>query len=306
MAWIAPSWGAPHSCLYPEVTVHVAVALSFFMSGLTLPSETLVRALKHLRLHAFIQIFNFGVMPIVALGWWSAAEVCGAPAVLGAGLIALACMPTTIASAALLTRAATGNEAAAIVNATLGNVLGIVITPVLMMILLRAHGTIELGPVLSQLGQDVLAPLIIGMLARACLKSYWQISAGLGQIPSWCVVFIVYTIFCRAFSDHSTVIAGSFVAWTMGTVLLVHASSLALCWGISAWKGWGFSRADRIAALYCGTQKTMALGAPMLAIIWNDNPQLAALTLPLVIYHVLQIAIGGVIASRLTNHRSDA
>ena len=59
------------------------------------------------------------------------------------------------------------------------------------------------------------------------------------------------------------------------------------------------TRADRISALYCGTQKTLALGAPLLAILFELNPDLGLLSLPIVLYHPVQLLVGGALAPRL-------
>jgi sodium/bile acid cotransporter 7 len=44
-------------------------------------------------------------------------------------LITVACMPPPVSSAVILTRAAHGNETAAIFNSVLGSFLGVIITP---------------------------------------------------------------------------------------------------------------------------------------------------------------------------------
>ena len=76
-------------------------------------------------------------------------------------------------------------------------------------------------------------------------------------------------------------------------------AGLLRCWWLGGIRFLGFSRGDRIAALMCSTQKTIALGVPMLSILYGHHPQLAWLTLPLICYHPLQLVIGGVLAARL-------
>lgn len=49
-------------------------------------------------------------------------------------LITVACMPPPVSSAVILTRAANGNETAAIFNSVLGSFLGVIITPFSLLI----------------------------------------------------------------------------------------------------------------------------------------------------------------------------
>lgn len=299
LAWLAPHVGAPGGTLRTEITVHVAVAVSFLISGLTLPTEALVRAVGQLRLHLFVQGFNFLVIPLIALALVPLFAACGAPVLLGSALVALACMPTTIASAAVLTRSAGGNEAAAVFNTTIGNLLGILVSPLLLMLLLSARGTVPVETVFIQLGQEVAAPLAIGQVLHHLLKCRWTPPSWFGQIASLCVAYILYGVFCHAFAAGEFSHGGTYPLWVLAAVLTLHGLALGLSWRLSGWRSWGFAHADRIAVLYCSTQKTLALGAPMLAIIWRGSPDLAALTLPIIVHHLVQIAVGGFLASGL-------
>lgn len=46
---------------------------------------------------------------------------------------------------------------------------------------------------------------------------------------------------------------------------------------------------DMVAAIMCGATKTLALGVPLLSVLYNGSPDLALLALPLIIYHAVQI-----------------
>ncbi|HVJ26057.1 MAG TPA: bile acid:sodium symporter, partial [Vicinamibacterales bacterium] len=60
----------------------------------------------------------------------------------------------------------------------------------------------------------------------------------------------------------------------------------------------GLSDADRVAAIFCGSKKTLASGVPMAQMIFGTNPALGLILMPLMLYHPLQLAIGGVLAQR--------
>jgi sodium/bile acid cotransporter 7 len=60
----------------------------------------------------------------------------------------------------------------------------------------------------------------------------------------------------------------------------------------------GFSREDRIAAMFCGSKKTLASGVPMAKLIFGAHPGLGLILLPIMIYHPLQLVVCGLLAQR--------
>ncbi|MGQ3179676.1 MAG: bile acid:sodium symporter, partial [Blastomonas fulva] len=61
-------------------------------------------------------------------------------------------------------------------------------------------------------------------------------------------------------------------------------------------------RADRISLLFAGSQKSIATGAPLAAILFA-GPQAGLAILPALIYHQIQLIIAAPIASRLAKTR---
>lgn len=299
LAALVPSIGAPGGPLKPEITLHLAVAAAFLVSGMTLPLAHLRAASGQWRLHLFVQGFSFVLVP--ALVWLALPLLrwCGASEVLAHGFIVLACLPTTIASCVIFTRAANGNEAGALCNSVLGNLLGLVVTPALLLLLLGTHGDAPITTVLTQLSLEVLLPLLLGQLAQVVAGKRAKDFERLRQLPSVFLLYLIFCVFCATFSTAMPSSAGHDLLIALLGVVLLHLVLLAACWWLTAIGGLGFSRGDRIAALFCGTQKTLALGVPMLSILYGQHPQLAWLTLPLICYHPLQLVVSGVLATRL-------
>ena len=63
-------------------------------------------------------------------------------------------------------------------------------------------------------------------------------------------------------------------------------------------RAFGFSREDEITAVFCGSQKSLANGAPIAKIIFGANPALGAILLPLMLYHPLQLVACSALARR--------
>ncbi len=108
----------------------ITIAILFFLYGVRLqPAETLA-GLKHWRLHTVILAFTFVAFPIVGLALRVAV-----PGLINEdvyrGLLYICLLPSTVQSSINFTSIARGNVAAAIISASMSNLLGVFITPLL-------------------------------------------------------------------------------------------------------------------------------------------------------------------------------
>jgi sodium/bile acid cotransporter 7 len=67
----------------------------------------------------------------------------------------------------------------------------------------------------------------------------------------------------------------------------------------------GFTPPDRVAAVFCGSKKSLASGVPMAQIIFAGNPGLGMILLPIMIYHPLQLIICGILAGRWAKRKGE-
>src|SRR5690606_12785053 len=63
-------------------------------------------------------------------------------------------------------------------------------------------------------------------------------------------------------------------------------------------RAFGFGLADEVTAVFCGSKKSLANGAPMASILFANNPSLGMIMLPILIYHQLQLIVASVLARR--------
>lgn len=94
-----PDLGASGGPLHTEYTLKWGgVMFIFFMSGLSLPTETLTNELFHFRLHIFTQLFSFVFIPFTVFGVCLLLAQTSFNKIFISGIISMACTSTTISS----------------------------------------------------------------------------------------------------------------------------------------------------------------------------------------------------------------
>lgn len=158
------------------------IAIIFLISGLSIPRQKLILHALNWRLHLLVQVTSFLFIPAVVLAIVHIILAADTEekidrAVL-AGYIFTSCIPTTIASNVVMTRSAGGDDAAALVEVLLANLIGPFVTAAWTIALIPKmvvfdpwrFGGGNLGSmykeVFQQLGLSVLLPLFIGQLVR--------------------------------------------------------------------------------------------------------------------------------------------
>jgi solute carrier family 10 (sodium/bile acid cotransporter), member 7 len=303
LAWLAPGPGAKGGSLHPELLNKLGVSLIFFLHGLTLSFAALRAGAQNWRLHLLVQACTFALCPLLGLlllatiGRYLSVD-------LRTGLFFLCALPSTVSSSVALTATAEGNVPAAVFNATLSSLLGVFLTPFWLSIVLGAAGrALPIGSVILDLLQWLVLPLFVGQLLRPLFGRFaTRHRARLGVLDRLTILLLVYTSFCDSVHDGVWHTGGSALLVSALASVAILAVVMPLVWYVS--RALGFVRADRIVALFCGSKKTLASGVPMARLIFGAEPGLAIILLPIMIYHPLQLIVGGWLAGRFALTRS--
>ena len=293
LAWVFPQGGAGGGPLPVEQLVTAGVIVIFLLQGLTLASEQVWQGLVRWRLHLFIQLFIFGVTPLLAIGL--VVGVGGRlPADLAVGFVFLGALPTTISSALVFTTLAGGNITLALVNTTIANLAGILLTPLWVSAFARVQGgEVPLGPVILKIALLILLPLGVGQVLRPGLHRWADAQRKrFGMISSAIVLFIVYNAFCESVVSGFWLQTGPGVTFGAAGLVGIYFAAVMLLVLIAV-RVLRIKPGDGSAVVFCASHKTLAAGVPMAKLIFAGHPGLGLVLLPIMLYHPLQLIVGG-------------
>ena len=302
-----PPLGAVH--LAPQITATwIAVILIFLLAGLGLKTEEFSKALLEWKFNAVVQTYNFFVDSAVVYGVSRLLVATNALQPASAdGLVVCASLSMTINMVIVLTSSSGGNEASAIFNSAAGNMIGILLTPVLILGYLgRAGGAagIDVGEVFYKLALRVVLPLGVGQLVRKFVPSvvefYKTHKKWFKKIQQYLLVYLVYTVFCRTFyNNNNNATSAVDIVIVIAVVFACLVSLMVGAWVLL--KILFPTRPDlRVMGLYGCTHKTVAMGVPMINALYDDDATVGLVTLPLLVWHTSQLIIGSFLAPKLS------
>ncbi len=285
-----------------NITPTVLIIAIFFITGLTLPVEKLKSGLKEYRVHIFLQLFIFIVIPLyffLTLHLFDKYFTDN----LTIGIYALACLPTTVSSCIMFTQISRGNVVTAIFNATLANILGVVVSPILLSLFLNTAGDAmaleDILRVFTGLGYKIIVPLITGIIFHRFMPDILSgIKGTLSLVSNIALLIIIFMSFAKHTGEFSQTDLGQTVIAMCIYLALSYLVFVVLSFGIS--RTLGLDRELTITALYVAPQKTMALGLTLITTFFaGKNISIGLILLPLLFYYPWQMIVSGVIRSIL-------
>lgn len=285
LAVIAPARG-DFAETFGQLT-NVAIAFLFFLYGARLSTQEALNGLKHWRLHLTILAFTFVVYPLIGIALRPLTAFISHDMYLG--ILFLTLVPSTVQSSVAFTSIAKGNVAGAIVSASTSNLVGVFITPSLVMLLMGTGGGVHIDTsVFREIALLLLAPFILGQLTRRWVGKFAQ-SKATKVVDRGSIAMVVYSAFSKGVVDG---IWSSISIWELAFLVAFAAIFVAFMLWLTkkVSEKLGFKRADTVAIEFCGSKKSLATGLPMASVIFaSGGTSLGLLILPLMIYHQVQL-----------------
>jgi sodium/bile acid cotransporter 7 len=288
MAW--PDQTAP---LAKHIPPNALVAIVTFIMALPLETSRLWKAVRQPGPAWLGSFINSGLAP--PLGWLASLFL---PPELAIGMILAASAPCTLATAAVWTRRAGGNDAVAFLVTMITNLSCFLVVPFWFWLLIGMKADVNYGQVILGLVLYVVLPIIVAQILRqlrvigAWATAHKHALSRLAQIGVLVMVFIG-AVKCgermQAITDRSLLSATNILTMIVG-VIAVHVALLLIA--ITSSRRIGFERGDTIAVAFSGSQNSLMVGAYLAQAI---GP---LAILPMVAYHAAQLVIDTLIADR--------
>lgn len=294
VAAVMPARGAGKDVL--DLVVHAAIALLFFIYGAKISPQAIWAGVTHWRLQGLVFGTTFIVFPII--GFWvvtlAGGHLDSGPAT---GLMFVCLLPSTVQSSIAFTLIARGNVPAALCAASVSNLAGVVITPVLATMFLSSQsGGMSLDAV-RDIAFQILLPFVVGQCARPLVGGWFIRQKTLTMlVDRGSILLVVYSAFSAG------VVAGIWSKVTpqsLGLVIVLDLVMLAiiLVFTTAASRLLRFSVEDEIAIVFCGSKKSMASGLPMANILF-PAATVGLIVLPLMLFHQMQLMACAALARR--------
>jgi sodium/bile acid cotransporter 7 len=271
------------------------VATVLFLMALPLETRAIGQSLQRPGAALLGSAVNMGLLPLIA---WALSLLLHGE--LAPGMMVAASVPCTLASAAVWTRRAGGNDAAAILVTLLTNATCFLTTPAWLLIAARTHATPDASELIGQLLTLVVLPMALGQLARLSpdiarwSTAHKNLCGTLAQIGILTMVLLGAT----QCGDRLARLGNLSSVGTLDLLLLIvlaitlHLVSLVAGFWLAGQAG--MTRPDRIAVAIAGSQKTLMVGVHLSVEHFGGLA-----ILPMVVYHVVQLVLDTLIADRM-------
>lgn len=295
VASLLPVTGAAR--LLVQGAADAAIFVLFGLYGLKLARADVRAGIANLRLLGPLALWVFGVMALAGWGLWQA-SLGVLPPMLALGFLYLGVLPSTVQSATVYTSLAGGNVASSVVAAALLNLLGVLISAPLFSLLAGSAGGGLHAATFVKVMTMMLLPFVLGQALQGYAGAWVKANKPIVSfLERGTIALAVYVSFSGAVSEG---VWGRVGAASWGWLAFGCGMLLVLGYGGSWLLGrlLGLSHGDRVAMVFAGAQKSVAMGAPLAMVMFK--PAAAGLILlPLIVYHLAQMIVAAPVAARL-------
>lgn len=306
LAYFFPQIGAANSPVPINRISSIGISLIFLFYGLKLDNEAIKDGLKNWRLHVIVQGSAFLLFPIVVIAFFPFIKGTSYEFMWMAFLF-MAALPSSVSSSVVMVSMARGNLPAAIFNASISGIIGILITPFwISLFLQKTNIEYDYTQIYYQLITEILVPLTLGLFLRKWFGKYaHKHLKKIDIFDKFVVLLIIYKSFVHSFEENIF----SNMSW-IGLVV-VFALVIVLFFAIYFLTGWigkllSFNRGDQITTQYCGTKKSLIHGTVFSKALFGQSSAVGLILLPLMIYHAFQILIISFFATKAGKEYDEA
>jgi len=295
-------WSAVGPLAHSSAARNVIVAVVLFLMSLPLETSAMWAAVRRPASVLLAVGVNFLVTPL--LGWAAATLLAGDWRI---GLLVTVAQPCTLASAAVWTRRAGGNDAVALFTTVSTNIVCFAVTPAWLLATTGQGVELPAGQMATRLGLLVVIPIVLAQAARRSIwvrefahrrKSHVHVLAQCGMLTM--VLIGAYRagdelgdVF-RLFTDLAPQAAA-----TLAAVFAVHTAAFFCGFGLARLAG--RSPEDRRAVAMAGSQKTLMVGL-YVATTYFDG----LVIVPLIFFHITQLVVDTMLADWLRKRGTSA
>ena len=297
-----PNWFEPFANAKQLRNFIVAVVL--FVMALPLDTKSVADSIRRPWPALFASLVNIGLLPLMA---WLFVQVLSDDD-MRRGLLVTAAVPCTLASAAVWTRRAGGDDTVSILVTTITNLTCFLTIPFWLYVTIGSQLTAEdqarLFRMPLRLGLLVVLPMSLAQVLRQLVPSVADWSTKnkprlslVAQAGILAMVLAGATICGLKLVDREW---SSLAPVPLMAVVAVVLHLLVFFLGYRTAKLLGFTRGQQIAVGIAGSQKTLMVGLDI-AITYVGGLAI----LPMVVYHIGQLLVDTVIADRLRSNNAE-
>lgn len=309
IAYVFPQLGAKDSPVPMDLISSIGISLIFFFYGLTLSTEAIKNGLVNWRLHIVVQSSTFIVFPLIVLLFYPLFKGSNNE-ILWLAFLFMAALPSTVSSSVVMVSMAKGNLPAAIFNASISGIIGILLTPLWLMPFAKPFlsGTkvpFDFSSIYLQLITEIIIPLILGLLLRRFWNNWaMRNKKKLDLFDKFIILLIIYKSFVHSFEEK---IFSSISMIQMLVMVVLVLTLFFIMFNLTSLMGkWlKFSREDQITNQFCGTKKSLVHGTVFSKALFGGSSIIGILLLPLMLYHALQILIISIYAGKLAERNKN-
>lgn len=281
------------------------ITLLFFLHGANLSRHAIFAGIGAWKLHLMVLAVTFVLFPLLGFGTVAALGGWLDPAV-ASGFLFLCIVPSTVQSSIAMTAVARGNVPAAVCSASLSNVLGILLTPLLAALMVRGGGAADgfFLSALTKVATTLLLPFAVGHLCRPLIGAIVDGHRKLVmRTDRGVILLVVYTAFSAAVADG---LWNRLSPGNLATIVLLDALLLAIVLLFTRYAARlaGLDHGDGAVLVFCGSKKSLASGVPMAGALFPPA-QVGLVVLPLMVFHQIQLIVCAALAQAYAR-RSEA